>query len=58
MALGAVLLSLPLAVIGAFYIWAYHGFNLGLLFGAYIVLGTLALASFMLIRGIRYAKRR
>lgn len=53
MALGAVLLSLPLAIAGAIYILAFHGFHVGLFIGAYVVLGMLAFASVMLIRSFR-----
>lgn len=58
MALGAVLLSLPLAIFGAFYIWASYGFNAGLGIAAYVALGTIALGSYMLVRGLRTRKRR
>ena len=51
MALGAVLISIPLAIIGASLIWASQGFQAFEAILAYAGLGTLALVGFALIMG-------
>lgn len=51
MALGAVLLSTLLAVLGTALFWASFGFHAVIGIVAYVALGMLALFSFALIRG-------
>ncbi len=51
MALGAVLISLPLAIIGACLIWASSGLHAFEAILAYAGFGTLALIAFALIKG-------
>lgn len=53
MALGAVLLSLPLALVCAFYGYAFHGLEAfhGLL--VYMITGCASLMTFTLVHGLR-----
>ncbi len=53
MALGAVLITLPIAMIGAYAICAVLGLNAGLGLLAYAALGTVALACILVFFGAR-----
>lgn len=53
MALGAVLLSFPLATMGAYLICALLGLNVGLGLIAYGALGAVALVAIMLVFAAR-----